>query len=687
MILTPSPSEPFDNSDVGTDSNLWPATDRPRHDECDFWAGAEHPSPKRPARALEHTQGGPHLARERDLVALLHAMDDCTDSVIPGTTPIVEATEDGSALEFLYGKTLYIPRGLRRRHLLVVGCTGCGKTTRVNLPLIRSDIANPKLTVVIIDTSGELERAARSFTKLYRPGKQVKVIDLLDATRSLGWNPMAAIESSADALELAHAIAFSVPGARQSADSQFFTYTAIDLTAAIMLTERREHGDKASLASVLRVMDLPVAELGKYAAKHSDITSLERFADYVATSSHNAETVLAVARSVMLLLWRNEEVAKVTATHQFDFSELFVEPSVLVVQVPEEKVDELKPVTNTWTNQLFAAALKAARSLPRGELPVLLALHIEEFASAVGRIPNIENRLNTVRKAGLFVTASVQSTRQVANVYGTAFDAVMTGFSSSVVFGGCSTEDARYYSQESGDTTVFESIVAVQEPPPGDYVESSRRTITERAVVRPLLTPSDIQHPPKNEMCGSAVTCFFADMPPFQVFLTPLFELLGGARLLESAEVLGLSGQPEVPLPTPYGAPPTRSIPSTLASANITDTGDWDEGRLRKHLIAVLECLDLGGASARAWWRDFQSKSQARDKLALLVRVAEEIRSQGETVQGFFLAYVHSNTDNIQACLHFMAYARLDPFEVPPGACFEPSSGATSSPALMGEVA
>ena len=44
---------------------------------------------------------------------------------------------------------------------------------------------------------------------------------------------------------------------------------------------------------------------------------------------------------------------------------------------------------------------------------------------------------------------------------------------------------------------------------------------------------------------------------------------------------------------------------------------------------------------------------------ALVLRLAEELFNRQATITEFFLAYVYSNTDNIQANLHYLDYTRL----------------------------
>lgn len=44
---------------------------------------------------------------------------------------------------------------------------------------------------------------------------------------------------------------------------------------------------------------------------------------------------------------------------------------------------------------------------------------------------------------------------------------------------------------------------------------------------------------------------------------------------------------------------------------------------------------------------------------ALILRLVEELQRRKASINDFYLAYVYSNTDNIQANLHYLDYSRL----------------------------
>jgi CobQ/CobB/MinD/ParA family nucleotide binding protein len=90
-----------------------------------------------------------------------------------------------------------------------------------------------------------------------------------------------------------------------------------------------------------------------------------------------------------------------------------------------------------------------------------------------------------------------------------------------------------------------------------------------------------------------------------------------------------------------------------------TNTRGWREEDIRAKLEQVRAGLDWANTtgSARKWWDAFEKENNHR--VALVLRLAEELLFRKATITEFFLAYVYSNTDNIQANLHYMDYTRL----------------------------
>ncbi len=96
------------------------------------------------------------------------------------------------------------------------------------------------------------------------------------------------------------------------------------------------------------------------------------------------------------------------------------------------------------------------------------------------------------------------------------------------------------------------------------------------------------------------------------------------------------------------------------SASEFSDTRNLTEEELL-NTVEKIKAEDLDWeqetGSARDWWQAFEDENSNRPELIL--RVVEELRKRDATIAEFFLAYVYSNTDNIQANLHYLDYMRV----------------------------
>jgi hypothetical protein len=95
---------------------------------------------------------------------------------------------------------------------------------------------------------------------------------------------------------------------------------------------------------------------------------------------------------------------------------------------------------------------------------------------------------------------------------------------------------------------------------------------------------------------------------------------------------------------------------STRLPPGITDSRGWTDVAIGERLNQVKIDLDWENTtgSARKWWDTFELENTHR--VALVLRVAEELKNRRASITEFFLAYEKSNTDNIQANLYYLDY-------------------------------
>jgi hypothetical protein len=91
----------------------------------------------------------------------------------------------------------------------------------------------------------------------------------------------------------------------------------------------------------------------------------------------------------------------------------------------------------------------------------------------------------------------------------------------------------------------------------------------------------------------------------------------------------------------------------------ISQTQGWSQEKIVARLEQVKSQIgwEETTGSAKKWWEVFEKENQHR--LSLVLKLAEELLLRKATITEFFLAYVYSNTDNLQANLHYLDYTRL----------------------------
>ena len=135
-------------------------------------------------------------------------------------------------------------------------------------------------------------------------------------------------------------------------------------------------------------------------------------------------------------------------------------------------------------------------------------------------------------------------------------------------------------------------------------------------------------------------------------------ELIRGESIWErvDGELRGAANLQLPPSPRPLIAEPAASAPRD----GITDCRGWSDeqcwNRIELLKSEQLEWEQAAGA-ARTWWLKFETDNRHRP--ALILRLCEELARRKATINRFFLASIYSNTDNIQANLHYLDYLML----------------------------
>jgi hypothetical protein len=562
---------------------------------------------------------------------------------LPGFTPIVESDDDDSLMTSLPLCQFTMPWEQCLRHTMVIGKTGAGKTLRFMLRSIFAAIRNPEMSLVVIDAQRSEESRIIHYARKIR-GKKARIIRLnwLDTASTHYWNCLDGITTRAEAFDLASSMCASM-GHNISNDSLYFRQQATQLLAGIFRALSEE--GRATLANARIVLESGYGEM-RALAERSGIPELRRFSAELEAGNRNTETSVAEACNHLIALC-DERAAITTSRSELQFQTLEDEPTILILSLDEEAVDRLRPLTNSFLHRLFGWIVNAGRA-SGGPLKRPLGIFIDEFASAVGRLPDFEKRAHTLRKRNVALFAAVQSADQITAEYRDSAPSVLAAFNHRIIIPPVADSDAHAASSLSG----FIQTENVTTNPTG-----SALSITPSH--RPLLLPQEIAYSEVHAELGPRITFFMAGTPPFQGWLKAAWEVPDEAVHLGPFSKSLLPKRRNPPDDGAAGMAIVPTVPDDPIPPGITNTVGWTDEAIERAYQKILPRLgwnDTTG-SARKWWESFASENQQRK--ALVLRLAEELLTRNATITEFFLAYVYSNTDNIQANLFYLDYVRL----------------------------
>lgn len=607
----------------------------------------------RPKRSMTNELGSGDLARidqiqnwirpARPLDTVLHVTD------LRGS--------DGASVK---QAKLAIPSGERNRHMLAIAKTGGGKTTKLILPILFNDCMDPTRSTIVLDSKPEMWRYLASMTRKYNPEKKILLFNPLDIMRSLSWNILSKIEDDTDCKLIANTIIMATDSPQAKSDSPFFRQNALSILNAIMVGLLHDPNETLSMPRIHELVQSGMKPLCSWLESHPHAYRNTRtFIELARSGSQNADTIMSEL-GMRLSAWDLSAIRATTSQPELDLEDLISKPTLLVIELRESEIEMLRPLANVMIVEILRFLTKRAERCPGVALPRPVGLVIDEFASSLGRLPDIHVKLNTLRSRNVSIVAAIQSIAQIKANYGDDADSVLAGFSTKIFMPTLDIQDSEWASKETGQMTIrFRTKSSGSNKKIIEFFASRNDGTQEQVQQRAVLTPDEIGRPVDN-----ISTFFFPNTPVFQGHIVPYFKIPDMLKRLtefqSEEQELRLRESPiEFEEKLPVATTAETAVAANGLPPGISDTTGWTDEQLLKKLDEVKVKLDWANTtgSARKWWEAFENENKHRN--ALVVRLAEELAVRNATITEFFLAYVYSNTDNIQANLSYLDYTRL----------------------------
>ena len=415
---------------------------------------------------------------------------------------------------------LVIPSGERNRHILIIAKTGSGKTTKAILPILYSDCLSKTRSTIVIDSKPEMWEKLAEMTRFHNPEKKILLFNPLDTARSLSWNILGKISDDTDAKLIANTLIMATDNPTSKSDSPFFRNNALSLLNAIMVGLLFDNNEMLSMPRVHELVNSGKEGLCDWLEVHpASIRNAKTFVELARSGSQNADTILSEL-GMRLAAWDLKAIRATTASEEINLQSIIEEPTLFIVEFRESEMEMLRPMANVVVIELLRFLTKAAESFPGHTLPRPVGFVIDEFASALGRLPDIHVKLNTLRSRNVSITAAIQSIAQIKANYEKEADSVIAGFSTKILMPMLDFQDSEWASKETGTMTV-----KVKNRSKGsnkrviDVWTSRNDGFQEMRQQRAVLTPDEIGRPTDN-----CCTFFMPNTPVFQGHIVPFYK-------------------------------------------------------------------------------------------------------------------------------------------------------------------
>jgi hypothetical protein len=555
---------------------------------------------------------------------------------------------------------LALPLGTTSPNLLVIGRSGSGKTEKVIFPSVMHALQEG-WSVCILNLKGRRQtRLLQHLTQACGRGDEFRLLAPRSPDRTLAFNPLTVCTDVPTASQLAECLVNSA-GARSRHEGGAWAYNQAQTFLKFgILALACHHGGPRTLIDLRRV--ILGGQFTAFATAHAHYPALQRFASYVAENT-NGVTVSETVSEVTSFI---DDVAPFVSGDEFRMESFARAGGVLVIEIEEQHVDNLRVISTVLISQLINA-LQSARGTDAGCLPRKTLIAIDELA-ATGPVPGLKTALHTCRDMGLSFVAGAQTIAQLPAIYGPDSDVVIAGFQTKIALGGgLDLPSAEAFSRWSGMGTIaVPTSLAPDDDGGGISVLGGWQFLP-----RQVLLPGDIGTPRNHPQLGPPATILSGDglTPPFQAYLTPAY---AHGRLAHIAEECRAAPADDDKRETPLSEKPTPAdepVRITFPPFHYRGTAGMSRDQVRRRIAQLLEAVGLERASpdARGWWNGFANRFEARPEV--LHELLEFAHARGAQLGDLHAAMIIGETEEPRMLVtlvdYIKAHERIDPFLLP----------------------
>ena len=372
------------------------------------------------------------------------------------------------------------PKYARNKNILVIGGSGSGKTRF----FVKPSIMQMHSSYVITDPKGQLltetgNMLLHGAPKLDENGKpvrdgrgkiiyepyRIKVLNTINFSKSMKYNPLAYVRSEKDILKLVNVIIANTKGDGEKSSEDFWVKAERLLYCALIgyiwYEAEPEERNFITLLDLLNACEAreddetyksPVDILfDDLAKKQPDHFAVKQYIKFKMAAGKTLKSIL-VSCGARLAPFDIKELRDIMTEDELELDTMGDRKTALFL-IMSDTDTTFNFVIALLQSQLFNLLCDKADDFYNGRLPVHVRCLLDEFAN-IGQIPNFDKLIATIRSREISASIILQSQSQLKTIYKDAADTIVGNCDSTLFLGGKEKGTLKEISELLGKETI-----------------------------------------------------------------------------------------------------------------------------------------------------------------------------------------------------------------------------------------
>ena len=350
------------------------------------------------------------------------------------------------------------PKNARNKNVLVVGGSGSGKTRF----WLKPNLLQCHSSYVVTDPKGSI--VVECGNALLKNGYKVKILNTINFSKSMHYNPFAYVHSEKDILKLVTTLMTNTKGEGSGGDPFWEKSERLLLTALIAYLHYEAPVEEQNFATLLEMLntmqvleddeeyqnpvDLLFEELGK---KKPNSFAVRQYKLYKLAAGKTAKSIL-ISCGARLAPFDIQELRDLTMYDELQLDTLGDKRTALFLIMSDTDSTFNFLISMVYT-QLFNLLCDKADDVYGGKLPIHVRCLIDECAN-IGQIPNLEKLVATIRSREISACLVLQARSQLKAIYKDNADTIVGNMDSQIFLGGSEPTTLKDLSEMLGKETI-----------------------------------------------------------------------------------------------------------------------------------------------------------------------------------------------------------------------------------------